>query len=168
MKNFSFVVALIVSALVIGCQDSGNDPMSASTMSASKMSKVDNPDGIITLKHALYKGESVGIPEEYFVSGSIGYTLVPFDGNRYVLSLVTDAQVQNSASKAAGSVYGESMDEVEIAEKEAILVSRSFAVRAGEESLRLNIELKVAVESVELSSISIVDDMASRAIYSAK
>jgi hypothetical protein len=167
MKHFSFVVALIVSALVIGCQDSGNDPISASNSSAPKLSKMTNPDGIINLKHVVYKGESVGVPEEYLVSGNIGYTLVPFDGNRYVLSLVTEAQVQNGASKAVGSAYGESMEEFEILEG-AILVNQSFQVRAGNEWLRLYIELKVAAESVELASVSIADDMAGRAIRTAQ
>lgn len=167
MKQFSFVVALIVSVLVIGCQDSANDPISASNGSAPKMSKVTNPDGIISLKHLVYKGESVEVPVEYLVSGTIGYTLVPFDGNRYALSLVTEAQVQNNVSKSVGSTYGESIQELEIAEGEAILHRETFTVRTGEEALRLYIQLKISAESVELADLSLVDDMASRSFKSA-
>ena len=66
-------------------------------------------------------------------------TLVPFDKNRFTLSLVSDISVQHVASKSLGSAYGESMQDLSIPEQEAVTVVETFAVRAGSEIGRAHV-----------------------------
>ncbi len=169
MRNVSFGVALAVSALMIGCQDgSNNNPVgSALTPSIAKTASIPpriNPDGVITLKHIIAKENSPSLSDFYSVEGTVSYTLVETGSpDVYTLSLVIDATVQSlSNEKAESKAYFEMIEDMTISEKDGVDVLQAISLSDSSNPLRLSCEFHVSRDYVELTGISIADDLTDR------
>jgi hypothetical protein len=166
MKRVSFGVALVVSALVIGCQDSSNNnPISSDNVpSPAKRSSFSHSpayDGVIELKEVINKGRFVESAEEFSVNGSVAYTILPSGADQedmYTVTLVSDVTVQaNGDSKDSYSAYDESVQDVSIP-KGPQRVVRSISLFSTERPLRLYFEFDVDAQTVTLASVQIDDD----------
>jgi hypothetical protein len=157
MKKVSFGVALIVSALVIGCQDSSNNPISNPASAISKAKGNVNPDGIIVLKQLVSKDPSVETAEMFDLAGTIQYTLVGADNN-YDLSLVVDGSIQSlSNPDMTGKIYSESIDFVMIPEKEAVSYEKTLVIDNFDLGYELHILFMISTTDVQVAGAWLSD-----------
>jgi hypothetical protein len=163
MKKVSFGVAVLVSGLMIGCQDSTN-PIDITTSSAlhkgAPMPIPQYPDGVISVKQIVLKEDSPNLRDFYAVEGTIAYTLVQTeDPSIYAFSLVADLNVRPlSDEKAQSTVYFEIIQDVQIQDKEEINVMQSAVVGDAPSPLRVFLDFRVSNEYVELANIRLLDD----------
>lgn len=161
MKKLSIGAALLVSALVVGCQDSNNDPISSnfSTAHRSMSKKTDNPDGIIAIDQVVSRGEAE-VADAYELSATLQYTLTStgFDGV-YSLSTVFGGTMLSLADgKTTGRADGEAIEDVVIPEKTSVEITKSYTVKELEQTIRLYITLDVAADKIEFRRAWIEDD----------
>lgn len=156
MKKISVVVAVIVSALVIGCQENQFNPISSDSQSAGSFAKKtsSNPDGVFELKTQVKS-----VDNTYNLVGQIQYTLVPAENDSYAFSVVTDATLESIGIKnGTGTVYGESIDPVVITSKEAVTYERVYKISSLiDKELDLHIAFSLTVDQVQISNIWLSD-----------
>lgn len=163
MKKVSIVVAVVVSALVIGCQENNQfNPISSdfshNTGSVAKKSS-SNPDGVFELKTQVTIGNIESVDNTYDLVGQIQYTLVPGGDDSYAFSVVTDATLESIGTKnGTGTVYGESIDPVFITAKEAVAYERVYSVsNIKDKEMDLHIEFSLTADEVQISNIWLRD-----------
>ncbi len=153
MKRFSFVVAIVVSALVLGCQDSNmtnpisNDFAGAGVPSFSRPNS-SLPDGSYDFKVQLNSRPAEAANGEYEAMGSIQYILVQSGDETYELALVTRGTVEHLQNGNSGSFYGESIDEVTIPSKGYAKVEKSYVIEGLDQALKLYFSFAVSETEV--------------------
>ncbi len=157
MKTFSFIVAVVVSVLVIGCQDNNQfNPISSDSHNAGAVVTKSNssPDGVFELQTQLTFGNNESVDNTYDVAGQIQYTLVPGEVNSYTFSVVTSATLESGIKDATGSVYGESIEPVTIVGKDAVAYERVYKVsNLKEKEMDLHVQFTLTVEEVQVSNM---------------
>jgi len=157
MNKLSIGVALVVSALVVGCQDSNfNNPISSDfSKNAPSLSKgnFSNPDGTFELKAQLTFGESENMENTFDLTGSIQYTLVAAGGDEpYALSLVTDATLQSLGSPGeTGKVYAESIDFLDLSGKESVSYEKAYKIDQLARLLELHVAFDITPDNVSIN-----------------
>ena len=159
MKTLSIGVAILVSALVIGCQDSNfNNPISSDAPKpASSLAKnfSSNPDGILDLKTPVVYRVSDLYQLTYLMTGGVQYTLTPTgDQEIYTLSLVTRVELQSLNEEGeVGIVYSEIIEPVKIVGKDAFTFEQAYLVSKLSQELELHMTFSVSPEDVHMTKV---------------
>ena len=157
MKHFSIIVAVVVSALVIGCQDNNQfNPISSDSHNTGTFVKNSNtsPDGVFELNTQVTLGNTESVDNTYDLIGQIQYTLVPGGDDSYSFSVVTNATLESGIKNGTGSVYGESIDPVIIAAKEAVLYERVYSVSNLQDiQMDLHIQFTLTADEVQVTNM---------------
>ncbi len=157
MKHFSIIVAVVVSALVIGCQDNNQfNPISSDSHNTGVVVKKSNtsPDGVFELNTQVTLGNTESVDNTYDLIGQIQYTLVPGGDDSYSFSVVTNATLESGIKNGTGSVYGESIDPVIIAAKEAVLYERVYSVSNLQDiQMDLHIQFTLTADEVQVTNM---------------
>ena len=167
MKKLSFVVALVVSALVIGCQDSNmtnpisNDLSGKNVVSFSRPSGNSLPDGSSEFKVQLNPRPAEAASGGYEVTGSVQFILLQSGDETYELALVARGSAENMQNGNAGSFYGESIDYVSFGEKGFVDLDKSYRIEGVDELVSLHIEYRVTESAVVIQKIWMSDDSTS-------
>lgn len=159
MKTLTIGVAILVSVLVIGCQESNlNNPISSDTqMSAQHVGKKfsSNPDGILSIKSPVVYRVSDIYQLTYLMVGGIQYTLIPTGEQEiYTLSLVTQVELQSIDNEdEVGIVYSEMIEPVKISGKDASSFEQTYRVSKLSQELELHVIFSISPEEVQLSKV---------------
>jgi hypothetical protein len=150
MKKVSLVVAVAISAILVGCQDNNNiNPVGNEMSKAPSKAVATSPDGTIQLSGQVTLGPTETVDQSFSVEGQASYTLVALDNQNFALSLVADASLISFSEKGmSGKIYGESIDEVSISPKEAASFEKKFAVTGFDKDVDLHVHFSVTAESV--------------------
>lgn len=166
MKKFSFLVAIVVSALVLGCQDNNmTDPIS-SNLSESSLPTFSRPngtlpDGSYDFKVQLSPRPAEAANGEYEVAGSVQYILVQSGDETYELALVASGTANHLQNGNSGSFYGESIDYVSLSGKGFAKVDKSYPIHGLDEPLKLQITYLVTQTEVTVEKIWLAEDVSS-------
>ena len=158
MKKVSIGVAIVVSALVVGCQDSrNNNPISGdfskNTPSLSKQVKSTPGGGTIDLRGRVTVGETESLENSYDVVGTVQYTLFNTGDQSYQLSFVSDGSVQSLGSSGSlGKFYSESFDQVIIPTKDPVSYEKVYGVGQLDRTLELHVVFNVTQDAVQVSN----------------
>lgn len=164
MKKFSFVVALVVSALVLGCQDSNmtnpisNDFSGQSAPVFSRPSGSSLPDGSSEFKVQLNPRPAEAANGGYEVTGNVQYILMQSGDETYELALVAHGSAENLHNGNSGSFYGESIDWVSFGEKGFVELEKTYPIDGVDELVSLHIRYTVTQSAVVINKIWMSDD----------
>lgn len=171
MRNLSFVVAIAVSALVLGCQDNNmTNPISsnASGNHAAAFARPNGslPDGAVDFKEQLYLGLADGVNNGFEVSGSIQYILVQSGDQTFELALVVRGTAEKLYEKgASGTIYGESMDYITLDGKQPAQVEKSYLIVGLDGLISLHVAFSVSETDVTVEKMWLTEDGQSVRIF---
>ena len=150
MKKVSLVVAVAISAILVGCQDNNNlNPVGNEMSKAPSKVVATGPDGTIQLSGQVTMGPTETVDQSFNVEGQVSYTLVALDNQNFALSLIVDASLISFSEKGmSGKAYGESIDEVSVSLKEPVGFEKKFAVTGFDKDVDLYVHFSVTAESV--------------------
>lgn len=163
MKKASLVVAIVVSALVVGCQDSNfNNPVGgdfAKNGSSPAKNSGINVEGTLDLQHQFSLSETEGVDNTFDVLGTIQYAVLPTEDNRFFLfNLETDGNLQSLASNGAVSkIYDSSSDQIEIPFKQSISFDKVYALEGLEKAMDMHVKFNVSAIGVYIESVIVLD-----------
>jgi len=164
MRTLSFVVAIVVSALVLGCQDSNmTNPISSdvSGKHAAAFARPNGslPDGSYDFKQQLYIGQSDGVNNGFEVSGSIQYILVQSGDQTFELALVVRGSAEKLYEKGvSGTIYGESMDYLTLDGKQPAQIEKSYVIQGLDALISLHISFSVSETDVTVEKMWLTED----------
>jgi hypothetical protein len=158
MKRFSFVVAVVVSALVLGCQDSNMTNPISNDFAGAKAPAFSRPngslpDGSYDFKVQLNSRPAEAANGEYEVTGSVQYVLVQSGDETYELALVTRGTAEHLQNGSSGSFYGESIDYVTMPGKGSAKVEKSYVIEGLDQALKLHISFAVSETEVTVEKM---------------
>ncbi len=162
MKRVSLIVAVAVSAILIGCQDSSNVNPISNDLPRTSASKImpSTPDGAITLNGYLGLNASEGVDNSYVLNGTVQFTVFASDENAFSLSLVTDASLESLADqKQIGRATGESIDQVQLSTKEATICEKVYRMTGLNKDIDLHLQFSVTPDDVQLAQMWIEEGL---------
>ncbi len=166
MKKFSFVVAIVASALVIGCQEGNMTNPISNDLSASGLPMFSRPNGSLPdgsydfkVQLSLHPAEAAN--GEYEVAGSIQYILSQSGEETYELALVVSGTADHLQNGNSGSFYGESIDFVSLREKGFVKVEKSYPIQGLDEPAKLQITFVVTETEVTVEKMWLAEDATS-------
>lgn len=157
MKKASFIVAFVVSAMVIGCQDNSNfSPVSPDASRAPQgqlIKTTTNPDGLISLEGEYAYGDAESMENLFDLTGTAQYTLTQMNDQDYNFALIIDASLVSKGPKAlSGKVYAESIETISLSDKYNF-VKKAFPVAGIEGDVELNVVFTVSPDNVKIDQI---------------
>ncbi|HCV44007.1 MAG TPA: hypothetical protein DGH68_11025 [Bacteroidetes bacterium] len=161
MKRTASILAILVAAFTIGCQDNTiTDPIAATVLEDPLLSKAQ-PAKPIALNAVLREPGNV-VNSFVEVAGQIGYiaTIVPLDpippNSQYAvrLNLTADALLRpHNSNGPVWSISGSSEEWGAIPESGTVFLTKRYRIEGRNDGMSLNLKFRITLTSVELNSM---------------
>lgn len=159
MKRTASILAAIIAAALVGCQESNvTAPSATSLPGANPLSKAapSSNSNIITLQSILFDAGKAG---QYSVSGQVKYGLTQLPIMReelFDVELNTQAKVKQEGSLERGwTVNDKCSERVNLTYQTSARVDKWYFLQGGPNSLYLHVRFDVTATTVSVISISI-------------
>ena len=159
MKRSMFVLAIVLMAIIIGCQESNvNGPSATPMLETNPVSKAapSNNSGVIVLQATVINANT---NEQYSITGEVKYglTQLPIMSEElFDVALDTQAKVKQLGSTERGwTVNDNSSERVDLTRRTSATVDKWYFLQGGPHSLYLHVRFEVTATTVSVNSISI-------------
>lgn len=158
MRTLSYLIAFVVAAAFLGCQDS-NSPIAPEHASTTPtfVKGASVPGSLLILNAEVSSGYGNVHEIVYDLAGSIRYSLVTEDGGKSILELSIDATLtEKNANGEVKKIQSETTDYFESLE-EVTFFSKEYAVDGTSSSLKLLIEFQLSGSHIHVQKVALVD-----------
>jgi hypothetical protein len=161
MQKISFGVALVVSLLVLGCQENTTNPVSGNTPAPSALTR-PNGDYSGTLKLAQVvtvqkENGTEGAADYYSIDGTIQYDVASTPGDMIQLDLNTQASVGSLVNGNTGSISASTTEYLFLADDGAVNYEKTYIVENIDRALELHVVLKVTRDNAVIDNVWLRD-----------